>query len=71
MMHLHSTDEGWMAIELPAERLEPVEIRLADESIRPAVWTGAQWWSEGQEVLPVAWRPIRRAEQADSLLQSA
>jgi hypothetical protein len=70
-MNTHAGEDGWMAVELPAERYETVEICLADQTVQRAVWTGAQWWSAGQEVLPVAWRTIRHAEPADPLLQSA
>jgi len=39
-------------------RLEPIEVRLSDDTIKRAVWTGAKWWSEGHEVAPQAWRPL-------------
>lgn len=43
---------------LPPFCFEPLEVRLPDESVRRAVWTGAKWWSDGQEIIPQAWRPV-------------
>ncbi|MGH8021323.1 MAG: hypothetical protein ACREIA_24185 [Opitutaceae bacterium] len=50
---------SWLSLIFPPERLEPLEIRLSDNSVRRAVWTGAKWWSDGREVQPEAWRPLQ------------
>jgi hypothetical protein len=51
-----------MATILPPDRFEPLEVRLADETVKRGVWTGAKWWAEGREVKPKAWRPLELRE---------
>ena len=51
-------NSSWMALIIPPERLEPLEVRLPDDTIKRAVWTGAKWWCDGREVTPQAWRPL-------------
>jgi len=48
----------WMSLVIPPDRLQPLEVRLRDQSVRRAVWTGSRWWSVDREVAPVAWRPL-------------
>lgn len=56
---IHSTPHTpWMQISLPPERFAPLEVRLLDDAVQPAIWTGAKWWSDGHEVKPEAWRPL-------------
>jgi hypothetical protein len=35
-----------------------LEVRLSDDTVKRAVWTGAKWWCDGREVTPQAWRPL-------------
>lgn len=58
---MKTPDVTWMALFIPPERLEPLEVKLPDDTVRRAVWTGAKWWCEGQEVTPRAWRPLYRS----------
>jgi hypothetical protein len=51
-----------MDLLFPPERFEPIEVRLPDGAVKRAVWTGAQWWCDGREVEPAAWRPLYRME---------
>ncbi len=60
MMNTPYSNSSWLSLHFPPERLEPLEVRLSDDSVRRAVWTGAKWWSEGHVVDPQAWRPLRR-----------
>jgi hypothetical protein len=60
-----------MALMLPPERYEPLEVQLPDNSVKPAVWTGAQWWCDGQQIIPQAWRPVRSSFDLENALQSA
>lgn len=53
--------QTWMSLIFPPERYELLEVRLKDDSVRRAVWTGAQFWCEGHAVNPRAWRPVRPA----------
>jgi len=56
---MHSTPlTPWMQISLPPERFAPLEVRLPDDAVQSAIWTGAKWWSQGHEVKPQAWRPL-------------
>lgn len=59
MMNVPLSHSSWLSLVFPPERLEPLEVRLADESVKRAVWTGAKWWCEGHEVKPQAWRPLK------------
>ena len=52
----------WLAILFPPERFAPLEVRLSDNSVKRAVWTGAKWWCDGREVTPAAWRPLYQSE---------
>jgi hypothetical protein len=52
------TTNSWISMLIPAERFNPVEVRLDDNTITQAIWTGAKWWSGDGEVAPRAWRPI-------------
>jgi hypothetical protein len=58
---MNTPRDSWMALVLPPERYEPIEVCLPDDSVKRAVWTGQQWWAEGQQVLPKAWRPFQRS----------
>lgn len=49
--------KSWMALLLPPDRYEPIEVCLPDDSVERGVWTGAQWWAGGRQILPKAWRP--------------
>jgi hypothetical protein len=51
---------SWMALMLPPDRYEPIEVCLPDNSVKRAIWTGAQWCAEGRQIIPKAWRPFRR-----------
>lgn len=59
-MNTSLATSSWLSLIFPPERLEPLEVRLADDTIKRAVWTGAKWWSDGREVQPEAWRPLHR-----------
>lgn len=68
---MNTPPDAWMALVLPPERYEPLEICLPDDSVKRGIWTGAQWWAEGQQVLPKAWRPIRSALAPSGELRTA
>jgi hypothetical protein len=54
---------SWIALILPPERYEPIEVCLPDDTVQRGVWTGAQWCAEGRQVNPKAWRPFQRATE--------
>lgn len=62
---------SWMALLLPPERYEPIEVVLPDDSVKRGVWTGAQWCADGQQVTPKAWRPFQSAFGYQGELRSA
>ena len=68
---MNTSRDSWMALVLPPDRYEPIEVRLPDNSVKRGVWTGTQWWSDGQQIMPQAWRPFQRALECAGELQSA
>jgi len=62
---MNTPQKNWMALVLPPERYEPIEVCLPDNSVKRAVWTGKQWWAEGQQILPKAWRPFESVFQGE------
>ena len=56
---MNAPSHAWMSLLFPPERYEQLEVQLADQSVKRAVWTGAQWWCDGRAVKPEAWRPVR------------
>ncbi len=68
---MNTPANSWMALLLPPERYEPIEVCLADNSVKRAIWTGKQWWADGQQILPKAWRPFQSALEFQAELQSA
>jgi len=68
---MSTPQKNWMALVLPPERYEPIEVCLPDDSVKLGVWTGKQWWAEGQQILPKAWRPFHQTLSADAGLRSA
>ena len=66
---MNPPQKSWMDLVLPPERYEPIEVRLSDNSVKRGIWTGAQWWAEGQQILPKAWRPFRSAFQFEGASQ--
>jgi hypothetical protein len=56
---MNTPHNSWIALLLPPERYEPIEVCLHDDSVERAVWTGAQWCAKGRQILPKAWRPFR------------
>lgn len=66
---MNSYPGAWMRLIFPPDPFQPLEVKLPDASIKRAVWTGARWWCENQEVTPVEWRPIE--PELRSMLQTA
>jgi hypothetical protein len=49
--------EGWMSMRLsPPVSCESYEVKLADDSVLRAFWSGKAWWYQGKVVVPVSWR---------------
>ena len=57
-MNTPLSNSSWLSLILPPEPLQPLEVRLTDDTVKRAVWTGAKWWCDGREVVPSAWRPL-------------
>jgi hypothetical protein len=40
----------------PPVSCESYEVKLADDSVLRAFWSGKAWWYQGKVVVPVSWR---------------
>ena len=59
--------KAWRPLVLPPDRYELIDVRLPDSSVKQAVWTGAQWWCDGHQVQPTAWRPRQNSSEIAEL----
>ena len=45
----------------PPVPCETYEVRLADESLQRAFWSGKAWWYQGKVITPASWRMLEIA----------
>jgi hypothetical protein len=45
----------------PPQSCETYEVKLTDDSVLQAFWSGKAWWYQGKVVTPVGWRILEVA----------
>lgn len=56
VMSVEERSEDWTPASLPPEPHDLVEVKLANDAVCTAAWTGKIWWVKDGSVNPVAWR---------------